>query len=38
VPRGATRLYFGYADGYGFSGKASAYGDDSGEITVSVTR
>jgi hypothetical protein len=37
VPRGATKLYFGYADGYGFSGDAAAYSDNSGEITVTVT-
>jgi hypothetical protein len=37
VPPGATRLYLGYADSYGFNGSAAAYGDNSGEIIVTVT-
>ena len=34
VPGGATRLYFGFADGDTFSGAPSWYGDNSGNFTV----
>jgi hypothetical protein len=37
VPPGVTRLYLGYADGYGFNGPAAAYSDNGGQLTVSVT-
>ncbi len=36
VPVGATRLYFGIPDGYGFNGPSAAYGDNSGSFSVTV--
>lgn len=35
VPTGATTLYLGFADGYGFSGTPGAYGDNYGALNVS---
>lgn len=36
VPKGATRLFLGYADGYGFQGAPGAYGDNKGGLKVTV--
>ncbi|HKI86092.1 MAG TPA: hypothetical protein VKA53_05035, partial [Thermoanaerobaculia bacterium] len=37
VPDGATRLLLGFVDGLSFSGPASMYADNSGEITLDVS-
>jgi hypothetical protein len=37
VPAGATMLYLGYADGYGFQGAPGAYGDNKGGLAVTLT-
>lgn len=34
VPRGATKLYLGIPDAYGFTGPPDAYGDNSGAFTA----
>jgi hypothetical protein len=34
VPTGATKLYFGFADGAGFNGPSGYYQDNSGQLTV----
>jgi hypothetical protein len=34
VPDGATRLFLGIADAFGFSGPPGAYGDNTGSITI----
>lgn len=34
VPAGATRLYLGFADGYGYSGLPGEYQDNSGSLQV----
>jgi len=36
VPNGATRLFLGYADGFGFQGTPGAYGDNKGGLAVTV--
>lgn len=36
VPKGATRLFLGYADGFGFQGTPGAYGDNKGGLAVTV--
>jgi len=36
VPAGATMLYLGYADGYGFMGAPGAYGDNKGGLSVQI--
>jgi len=36
VPKGATRLCLGYADGFGFQGTPGAYGDNKGGLSVTV--
>jgi hypothetical protein len=36
VPKGATRLFLGYADGFGFRGAPGAYGDNKGGLSVTV--
>ena len=36
VPKGATRLFLGYADGYAFQGAPGAYGDNKGGLSVTV--
>ncbi|HEX5062066.1 MAG TPA: hypothetical protein VFV99_22005 [Kofleriaceae bacterium] len=36
IPKGATRLYLGYADGYGFQGTPGAYGDNKGGLAVTI--
>jgi len=36
VPKGATRLFLGYADGYGFLGAPGAYGDNKGGLSVTI--
>jgi hypothetical protein len=38
IPAGATDLYLGYADGYGFQGTPGWYGDNTGGLSVSVTQ
>lgn len=37
VPAGATALYLGFADGWGFQGGPSYYGDNTGGFRVTVT-
>jgi hypothetical protein len=37
VPDGATKLYLGFADGYGFAGAPGAYGDNQGTVHIEVT-
>jgi hypothetical protein len=37
VPSGATALYLGFADALGFSGPAGYYGDNSGQVSVTVS-
>lgn len=34
IPPGATKLYLGYADGFGFQGKPGYYGDNKGGLVV----
>jgi hypothetical protein len=34
VPKGATRLYLGFADAYGFTGPPGYYGDNSGFLKL----
>jgi hypothetical protein len=36
IPKGATRLFLGYADGFGFHGTPGAYGDNKGGLSVTV--
>ena len=36
IPKGATRLFLGYADGFGFQGTPGAYGDNKGGLSVTV--
>jgi len=36
IPAGATRLYLGYADGWGFQGAPGAYGDNTGGISTAL--
>jgi len=36
IPPGATRLYLGFADGFGFVGAPGAYGDNRGALSVRV--
>jgi hypothetical protein len=36
IPKGATRLYLGYADGFSFQGTPGAYGDNKGGLSVTV--
>lgn len=36
VPTGATRLFLGFADGFGFDGAPGYYGDNIGELDVTV--
>ncbi|HEY6039985.1 MAG TPA: VWD domain-containing protein, partial [Kofleriaceae bacterium] len=36
IPAGATRLYLGFADGFGFVGAPGAYGDNRGALSVRV--
>lgn len=36
VPKGATRLFLGYADGYNFQGTPGAYGDNKGGLAVTM--
>ena len=36
IPAGATTLWLGYADAYGFQGNPGAYGDNKGGLAVSV--
>jgi hypothetical protein len=36
VPKGATRLYLGFADGYYYTGPPGWYGNNAGELTVTV--
>jgi hypothetical protein len=36
VPDGATRLYLGFADGYYYTGAPGWYGNNAGELTVTV--
>jgi hypothetical protein len=36
IPKGATRLFVGYADGFGFQGTPGAYGDNRGGLSVTV--
>ncbi len=36
VPSGATKLYLGFADACGFQGPPGCYGDNSGELSVTV--
>lgn len=36
VPKGATRLFLGYADGFSFQGSPGAYGDNKGGLEVTV--
>jgi hypothetical protein len=36
VPEGATRLFLGFADGYLYQGAPGWYGNNSGELTVTV--
>jgi len=38
VPAGATHLYLGYADGYGFMGTPGAYGDNKGGLSVTLVQ
>jgi hypothetical protein len=37
VPTGATRLFLGFADGFGFNGPAGHYDDNDGSVTIEVT-
>ena len=37
IPKGATTLYLGYADGFSFQGTPGAYGDNKGGLNVTVT-
>ena len=37
VPSGATALYLGFADAIGFNARAGYYGDDSGQVSVTVS-
>lgn len=37
APAGATRLYLGFADGFGFVGAPGCYGDNSGAFMVKIT-
>lgn len=37
VPAGATKLYFGFADGYALTGSASYYNDNGGFVTVTTS-
>jgi hypothetical protein len=36
IPEGATRLFFGFADAYNFTGAPGFYNDNSGKLTVVV--
>jgi hypothetical protein len=36
IPKGATRLFVGYADGFSFQGTPGAYGDNKGGLSVTV--
>ena len=36
VPKGATRLFLGFADAYGFTGPPGYYGDNSGFVEVRI--
>jgi hypothetical protein len=36
IPKGATRLYLGYADGFSFQGTPGAYGDNKGGLSVTL--
>lgn len=36
IPDGASALYLGYADGWGFQGAPGAYGDNTGGLSVSL--
>ncbi len=38
VPAGATHLYLGFADAFGFQGAPGAYGDNTGGFHVTVTQ
>jgi hypothetical protein len=38
VPAGATHLYLGYADGFGFQGTPGAYGDNKGGLSVTLVQ
>jgi hypothetical protein len=37
VPNGATKLYLGFADAYGFTGQPGWYNDNTGSITVQIS-
>ena len=36
VPKGATRLFLGFADGYYYTGPPGWYGNNAGELSVTV--
>jgi hypothetical protein len=38
IPAGATKLYLGIADGFGFQGNPAAYGDNTGSIAVGIAQ
>jgi hypothetical protein len=37
VPTGATRLFLGFADGFGFNGPAGHYDDNEGSVQINVS-
>lgn len=37
VPEGATRLFLGFADAYGFHGRAGYYSDNRGSVGINIT-
>jgi hypothetical protein len=37
VPAGATRLFLGFADGFGFNGPAGHYDDNAGSVSITVS-
>ena len=37
VPAGATRLFLGFADGFGFHGPAGHYDDNAGSVSITVS-
>ena len=38
MPAGATRLFLGFADAYGFQGDPGAYGDNTGGLRITVVQ
>jgi hypothetical protein len=38
IPAGATTLYLGFADGFGFRGAPDSYGDNTGSVAVQIAQ